>query len=180
MVDLVSEMEITFNGCLNFDYIIPFLVVTFVMVIFIAVGVTTLVKKITRNKILKQGIKATARFINYKEGKVITKTVNNRVTTVRQYYKVEYEYRNSKGEITTNVSDDSYTIEDINRFKSAKYFEISVLGDDAEIISVPTSSQIAKYSHFADSKFCSYCGTKVSNSSKKCPSCGSAQFDDVI
>jgi len=182
MLAAYQETEVTYEGEGFFfiDWIIPVLITALVFGVFGFIMIRAMVLSIRHKRILKTGTKRLARYLGYGPGKIITRTVNNRVVSQTQYFTIDYEFKNDAGFIVKAKSPDSYQLYEVKMFEQAHYFDVVVSGDGSAIPYTPTKAHIAKYSAMKDIKVCSYCGSKVEEKQPKCSSCGSSTFDSLI
>ncbi len=184
MFSLLSMLsaEVTYknNGPFIVDIIIPLLITAVIFGVFNFIIIRAIVLAIKRKRILRTGTKKFARYLGFRAGKVVTRTVNNRVVSQTQYFSIEYEFKNDAGNIVKTKSPDSYQLYEVKIFEQAHYFDVVVSGDDSVIPYTPTRAHIAKYSSMKGVKVCSYCGSKVEENQPKCSSCGASTFDSLV
>lgn len=161
-------------------YSIEFIILGFVLVFVFSMIIVSVVKSIKRNRVIKNGNKKIAKHSSTYKGRLVNKTVNNKVVSSTQYYGINYEYKNENGEIKKVKSPDSYTLFEVQKFEQSTYFEIRVLDGHAEIPHVPTSNDIKKFSYYKTHKTCSYCKSSINKDVFKCENCGSSKFDEII
>lgn len=136
--------------------------------------------EIKKEKFKKFGKKQMARFVDIVKGNVVTRTVNDKVVNVQQYYCVKFQFKGSHGELLEGKTSKNVELSDAEKLKRAYYFEVYVMNNQAMVLNYPSEQEIAKFSNLKNYKYCSYCGSKVSVSEKKCSSCGASDFKDVL
>ena len=169
-----------FGAMFDIGFIIPFIVFGLVFTIAFVSIIISIVKKVKHNRIINNGQKRMAKFIQIYRGRVVNSTVNNRIVSTTQYYGVIYEVKLDSGNIVKVKSPDKYLYNEAQAFEQAGYFEVYVDGEDSAIANIPTKGQIAKFSSLQSVKNCSYCGSRLSKEETKCPHCGASKFEDVI
>lgn len=160
--------------------LLPFLIPGIIFIAVVVIVFVAIVKRQSKQKILKNGKKRMARYINYYTGRVDQRFVNERLVSSTQYYGFYYEFKADNGNLLKGKSPDSYTFEEIQMFKSAGYFEVLVMGDKSAVAGVPSKKQAEEFLRLSKQKCCSYCLSKLEGEVKKCPYCGASKFDDLI
>jgi len=166
-----------------FDFgfiLLPILLPFFIFVFIIAIGFVAFVKSASKQKILKNGKRQMAKYINYYTGRVDQRFVNDKLVSSTQYYGFYFEFKSEKGEMIKGKAPDSYTFQEIEMFKSAEYFEVFVMGDKAIVAGVPTKQNADKFLKLSKQRKCSYCGSIVSVDDKQCPNCGSSSYEEIL
>ena len=160
--------------------LLPFLIPALAFVVVIVIAFVAIVKHLSKQKILRKGNKRMAKYINYYTGRVDQRFINDKLVSSTQYYGFYYEFKADSGKMLKGKSPDSYTLEEINIFKSASYFEVLVMGDESIVVGVPSKADAEKFLALSKQRKCAYCGSTVSVDDKKCSHCGASNFEEKI
>lgn len=159
---------------------LPFLIPSFIFIVIVVISFVAIVKHLSKQKILRKGSKRMAKYINYYTGRVDQRFVNDRLVSSTQYYGFYYEFKADNGKMLKGKSPDSYTMQEIEMFKSASYFEVFVLGDESMVAGVPSKQDAEKFLNISKQRKCAYCGSMVSLDDKKCPHCGASNYEELL